>query len=175
MKMEQGVLNELVANYVPAHYQPGFVAPGQTQPYITNIEILTNERFLQHVRRLRPDVFTETGTRLRALNINWGILRRQAQVENWEDTLDSHCIFISDTIPGGKTQLQVILLHEIGHTDFRVGRALDNGWTHQEEEYYCDLYAHTHLQKKYNLAIATALLDAFGAAGGWESRRKRRG
>ena len=99
--LTQQMLDEVVRRIVPKEYWPldilGLKPPDLPRPaVVTNITVQVEEEFLGRVIKYR-DVDELLASMPRAYTLNWGVLRKNARLPDWEDYTHSSSIWINET------------------------------------------------------------------------------
>jgi len=166
-------LNKLVADIIPEPYGPGQgFPPGSkgTFAYVTNVDYISKAKMSKWIQ-------TDSGgdaTNVHAIAMNWGIMKLKARSKDWEEAKLSHSIWISDELDVPTLALAFIILHEVGHVDWKVRRGELLSWKEEDQESYADVYAYERMCELYGQKAALETLTSYGSMHGLGSTTKEK-
>lgn len=165
-------LEKLVNDIIPEPYKPGTGAASESEgsfTYVTNVDYVAKAKLTKWVK-------VDSGadaTNIHAVAMNWGIMKRKAKLPDWEAARLSHAIWISEELDVPVFSLAFIILHEVGHVDFKVRRAELLSWKTEDEESYADMYAYEQLCAKYGQKVALNTLVKYGSMHGLGASKEK--
>jgi hypothetical protein len=164
MMLTKENLKKLVEDIVPSPYKPGEAfASVKKSPYVTNIEYIDKDNISRWVKNDGGD---QDATNIQAVAMNWGVMKRRAQIPTWKESKLSYGIWLSKELDVPVMTLAFIILHEIGHVDWAVRRGELINWKEEHQESYADMYAYERLGELYGEHTAVTTLNRCASAHG---------
>lgn len=163
MRWTKELLDKLVEEIIPPEFRPG-KKEGDLWPLITNFDLMSKTSIDKWVNWEGEDA-----KGVLAITLNWGRVQKRVGSAEWEKAINSYSVWVSEDFSGPALELKFILLHEIGHIDWKINNRITE-WPGVSEELYCDFYACDQLSRVYGADVATMLLDLYGSRRGWNKR-----